>query len=92
MQKTDKELRQDQLAKIAQKKSDYLTTFSTPEGKRVLKDLEDSCFIHQSTFSPVPGKSDVNEGMRFVVVNIKNLMNMNLKELYKIIEMEDSDV
>jgi hypothetical protein len=75
-----------QMEEIEQKKKDYIAVFSTAEGKRVLADLENVCFIHRTTYSNQEGRTLLNEGMRFVVVHIKNIMNMNVEKLKKLIQ------
>jgi len=72
-------------------KKDYLDTFSTPSGKKVLADLERICFVHKTTCpaNHNPVKMGLNEGMRFVVgVHIRNMMNMDINQLQKLIEGE----
>ena len=78
------ELNEKQMAEIEQLKKDYLETFNSNAGKRVLADLERKCFINQTTFSNTEGRTLFNEGMRFVVVNIKNMINMNIAMLKKL--------
>lgn len=75
-----------QLAEIEQLKRDYLATFSTPEGKRVLTHLEHICFIHKTTFVKGDEFSTIrNEGTRFIVVHIQNMMNMDIVTLKKLV-------
>ena len=70
------------LAQIKELKKNYISAFSG-RGEKVLEDLEKKCFINKSTF-PADGndlKLAFNEGMRFVVVSIKNMINMDIKTL-----------
>jgi hypothetical protein len=66
-----------------------IETFSTPAGKRTLEYLERISFMNRTTM-PVQGLPDTamrlafNEGCRFMVVNIKNIMGMKLEELRKL--------
>ena len=84
----EKQQQEKQLAALKQKKEDYLATFSTDAGKRVLKDLEHVCFINRSTF---PKSADalslaLHEGMRFVAVHIKNMMDFDLTTINKLVQ------
>ena len=84
-EKSPEELQEQQMVEIEQMKKDYLATFSTEAGKKVLNNLENVCFIHKTTFA----KGDsyamaLHEGMRFVVVHINNMMNMNIEMLKKL--------
>ena len=76
----------EQRAKLEENKKDYLETFSSGRGKKVLEDLEKVCFINKSTYSEKPGGTFINEGMRMVVVHIKNTMNFNLDKLEQIMK------
>lgn len=85
-QKSEEALAEEQMGKIEQLKKDYISTFSSEAGKKVLKDLERRCFTNKTTFpqNATALNLALNEGMRFVVVYIKNMINMNvelLKEL-----------
>ncbi len=76
-----------QIEEIKQKKFDYVSVFSTLAGKRVLKDLKAVCFSNKTTYSPDKGRTEFNEGTRFVVdVHIKNIMDMDVKRLYELIK------
>ncbi len=85
-ERSPEELQEKQMAEIEQMKKDYLAAFSTEAGKRVLTNLENICYINKTTFT----KGDdlamaLHEGMRFVVVHIKNMMNMNIEQLKKLV-------
>ena len=75
-----------QLAELEQMKKDYLNVFSTVAGKQVLENLENVCFIHKTTFTKDTNGLTIafHEGMRFVVVHIKNMMTMNIETLKKL--------
>ena len=89
MQDSQQELNEKQMAEIEQLKKDYLATFNSAEGKRVLADLERKCFVNQTTFSATEGRTSFNEGMRFVVVNIKNMMVMNILKLRELLQKSE---
>jgi hypothetical protein len=69
---------------LKQLKKDYLAVFSSEAGKRVLSNLEKICYIYRTTFSSQEGRTLLNEGMRFVVVHIKNMMTLDLEQLKKL--------
>lgn len=75
-----------QMPELEQMKRDYISVFSSAEGKRVLAHLEDICFINRTTFSSVEGKTLLNEGMRYVIVHIKNMLNFNIEKIRKLVE------
>ena len=61
---------------------DYQGTFGTAEGKRVLEDLAKKCFEHQPTFTGEETHRTANrEGMRYVILNIRSMIDMNPNEV-----------
>ena len=62
---------------LKQQKIDYLTTFTTPEGERVLADLT-SAYYHRSSFSKDPYQTAFKEGQRAVIVRILNLLKEDI--------------
>jgi hypothetical protein len=89
-EKNLEEFADEQMAKVEQLKKDYITTFASEAGKRVLADLEQKCFLNRSTFPENCGALNLarNEGMRFVVVYIKNMMKMNIEHIKKLVREE----
>ena len=82
----EQESQKKQLNELSELKKDYLATFSKGEGKRVLADLERMCFINRTTY-PADKQAltlAFNEGARFVVVHIKNMMNLDLKKIHEL--------
>ena len=65
---------------LTQIRQSYQKVFSTPEGKIVLKDLENRTGIHHSTFDVDPYKSANLEGMRAVTLFIRSMLKTPLKE------------
>ena len=63
---------------LKQQKIDYLVTFSSKEGERVLADLE-SAYYHRSSFTKDPYETAFNEGSRAVIVRILNLIRRRNK-------------
>ena len=62
---------------LKHQKIDYLTTFTTPEGERVLADLT-SAYYHRSSFSKDPYETAFKEGQRAVIVRILNLLKEDI--------------
>lgn len=60
---------------------DYVEVFSTPAGRRVLRDLYGFCHMAQPTFSPDPQIAAFNEGCRRVFLRILGLMRMSQDEI-----------
>ena len=58
---------------LKQQKIDYLVTFNSKEGERVLADLT-SAYYHRSSFSKDPYETAFKEGQRAVIVRILNLL------------------
>lgn len=57
-----------------QLKRDYMQTFNTDSGQRVLKDLQGRCFRHTTTDQP--GEDiKINEGKRQVLLHIETMMS-----------------
>ncbi len=79
----------EQRQHLEENKKDYLETFSSGRGKKVLEDLEKVCFINKSTYSDKPGGTFINEGMRMVIVHIKNMMDFNVEKIIKLMKEKD---
>ena len=84
----EQESNEKQLAEIEQLKKDYLSAFSSEAGKKVLAHLEKICFINRTTYS-AEGKTLLNEGMRYVIVHIKNMINFDVELLKKLAGKEE---
>jgi len=52
----------------------YRLVFSTPDGERVLKDLQARCNFLQTTWSDKPNETYFLEGQRHVVLWIMSMM------------------
>ena len=76
------------IQQLKQLQEDYKATFSTENGKRVLKDLEARCFENKTTFSINPQVTSFNEGTRMVLVLILNMMSMDIAKLQKELERQ----
>ena len=79
----EQQVNDKQLAELEALKKDYISVFETSAGKRILADLEKKCFLNRSTM-PQDGNPQVlafHEGMRYVVVHIKNMQVMDIERL-----------
>ena len=65
-------------------REDYIKTFSSEEGKRVLKSLEESCLFKTTTFSKDPLEMAYHEGMRSVYLHINTIIEMDIEELERL--------
>ena len=65
-------LDEEQVAKL------YQNLFDSEEGKLVLQDLKNRCFIDISTYDG--GNMEIHEGMRCVVLHIQTQLNYEVKE------------
>ena len=74
---------EEQIKKLKQLKTDYLQTFNTDAGQRVLNDLKNRFFWNDTTFSEIQGKTQLNEGGRRVLLTIENMMALPIEELTK---------
>jgi len=85
MAKTKEELREEQINKKIQLKEDYTKVFSTVEGKRVLADLEAIGFSKGGLVFPEfnTNRTFYNAGLQDFANHIKNVMNLDIKELKK---------
>jgi len=69
------------LAARKQLKEDYLATFSTDAGKRVLTDLANRCFAGRTSFNGDAYQTVFNEGRRSIYIHIVGTMNLDLERL-----------
>lgn len=83
-----REEQQKRLAEVEQLKRDFLNTFNSDSGKKILKHLENSCFWNRTTYPNSPNDFNrlaFNEGQRSVVLHIKNMMNFNIDKIRKLV-------
>mgnify|MGYP003141929814 CR=1 FL=1 len=59
---------------ITQLRAAYRLVFSTPDGQRVLADLQSRCNIYQSTWSDKPNETYFLEGQRTAVLWIMDML------------------
>ena len=69
---------------IRQRNMDFLNSFTSESGKRVLSYLSRYCLEHQQTFvEDSERKSSFNEGARSVILEIRHWLEMDLSKLEK---------
>ncbi len=62
--------------------SNLRTTLDTPQGKEVMKFLEEACGWYQSVFDPTSKEMTlINDGKRQVVATIKTLLRLTPEEV-----------
>jgi hypothetical protein len=73
-------------------RNDYNITFSTPEGKRVLKDLMRFCGYRASSYVPNDTSATmVNEGLRLAILRILKFVEMEEAELTRLSQLRDEN-
>lgn len=81
-------LGEKQLADLKQTKEEYVAVFGSQVGKKVLASLEQICYINRTTYSRPVEALDLamHEGMRFVIIHIKNMMKLDITKIMKLKE------
>lgn len=75
---------EEQMEMFEQRISDFKHSFESPTGKRVFEYLSEFCFENQSTFNAGSESTcHFNEGSRFVILEIRKWLNMDLAKLSK---------
>ena len=73
------------LDKLKGLREDYKLVFDSPEGKRVLADLEKTGYYNTTTFVANDAMATVfNEGLRAFILHIKTIKDMDLESLERI--------
>lgn len=67
-------------------REDYKKTFSSEEGKKVLKDLEKVCLYNTTSFDKDSHVMAFQEGLRAVYLHIKTIMEMDIEELERLVD------
>ena len=71
----------EQQAKMEQLVKDYMNTFASPEGERVLASLSRYCGEAISCFAPGDSyQTAYNEGVRAVILHIRRMVNEDLSQ------------
>lgn len=68
---------------LAERRTDYVQTFNTPHGEKVLDDLAKFCRANESTFHADPRIHAVLEGRREVWLRIAQHMNLSDEQLWR---------
>lgn len=74
----------DNVDALRARKSAYYTTFNTPIGQEVLKDLAKFCRAAESCFHKDPRMHAVLEGRREVFLRIAQHLNLTTEQLFKV--------
>ena len=74
----------DNIIRLKGLREDYKKIFTTEEGKRVLKDLENICFYNTTTLSDKALMIAFNEGNRAVFLHIKTILELDIEALEKL--------
>ena len=71
-------------------KSNMHATFDSPQGKEVLRYLEDACGWYRSVYVPGADRDEVliNDGKRQVLATIKSILELNPEQIATLAEGE----
>lgn len=67
---------------VAARRTDYVRTFNTPHGEKVMADLAKFCRANESTFHPDPRVHAALEGRREVWLRLRQHMDLSDQELW----------
>lgn len=67
---------------LAERRTDYVRTFATPHGEKVLQDLAKFCRANESCFHADPRVHAVAEGRREVWLRIAQHLQLNDQQLW----------
>ena len=71
-------------------KSNMHGTFETPQGKEVMKFLEQTCCWYKSVWEPSsPDLTLINDGKRQVLATIKTVMELSTEQLVSLAEQKE---
>ena len=68
---------------LAERQTDYIRTFGTPHGAKVLADLAKFCRARESTFHADPRVHALAEGRREVWLRIAQHLNLTEEDLWR---------
>lgn len=92
MAKTDEEIQKEQEEKLKAVKMAYSRLFSTDDGKMVLKDMMEVCFMLSTPF--VSGDSHAtsfNVGGQAFVQRIFSMMNLDFEKIKELIDASSQE-
>ena len=81
MDETREEVESKEKVFLSGRQRDYMLTFDSETGKKVLADLKKFCRDRESTFSVDPRAHALLEGRREVLLRIQHHLEMPLDEL-----------
>ena len=71
-------------------KSNFHTTFDSPQGKEVMKFLEQTCSWYKSVWSPDhPDMTLINDGKRQVVATIKTILECSPEQIVNLAQQKE---
>ncbi|UCC74108.1 MAG: hypothetical protein JSV86_05995 [Gemmatimonadota bacterium] len=83
---------------LKRRKKDFEITFSSPQGKRVLGDLQRFCAASSTSFDGNPFTMARNEGRREVWLHVETVLRMEpaelealMKEYQRVRQQEESE-
>ena len=75
---------------VAGLKSNIHATFESPQGKEVMKFLEQTCCWYRSVWEPgSPDMTLINDGKRQVVATIKTIMECNPDQIVEMARQKE---
>lgn len=76
---------------VAGLQSNCHAVFDTPQGKEVMKFLEESCGWYQSVFDPAdPNMTLINDGKRQVIATLKTLLELSPDQIVALAARKES--
>lgn len=73
------------------RKRDYEVTFSTPEGKRVLRDLANFCCAERTAYDPNPQTTAFALGRQDVYLRIKRYLHLDFEDIYNLVKGKNDE-
>jgi hypothetical protein len=78
-------------AYVAGLKSNFHATFDSPQGKEVMRFLEQTCCWYQSILVPSnPDLTLINDGKRQVVATIKTILELSPEQIVNLAEQKEA--
>ncbi len=81
----------DPVLRRKQRRMDYLATFTSEHGRRVLSDLFGFCQMAQPSFAIDPHITAFNEGKRRVFLRILGIMRMDEENVERLAKEADHE-
>lgn len=78
------------LSYVKAMKSNMHVTFDSPQGKEVMKFLEQTCCWYSSVWSPdSPDMTLINDGKRQVLATIKTILELSPEQLVSLAQQKE---